>query len=160
MTIMNFFSDHDPALGPTVSDEIVAAAERTLGFRLPGEYVELLRYKNGGVPRRRCFRTSKPTSWANDHFEIRRMLGIGYSDGLDGQFGSKFLIEEWGYPPIGIVVFELPSGGHDTVMLDYSKCGPLGAPRVCYIDEDRLPRVVSPCFRQFIEHLEDCQAFD
>jgi hypothetical protein len=64
------------------------------------------------------------------------------------------MIGEWGYPPIGLVVFDTPSGGHDTVMLDYSVCGPLGEPRVVYVDEDRSVRQVAEDFGEFIASLE------
>lgn len=36
-----------------------------------------------------------------------------------------------------MVICDTPSAGHDTVMLDYSECGPEGEPSVAYIDEDR-----------------------
>ena len=152
----DFFDVGEEGRGPRLSDELVACAERKLGVRLPPTYLALLTQRNGGTPRRRCFRTQHPTSWACDHFQVQTLLGIGYDDGLDGEFGSVYMTEEWGYPRIGLVVFDTPSGGHDTVMLDYTLCGPLGEPRVAYVDQDRSALVVAGNFGEFIANLVDC----
>ena len=66
------------------------------------------------------------------------------------------MISEWGYPDIGIVVCDMPSAGHDAVMLDY-RSG-LSEPAVAYVDEDRVPRVVARTFSDFIDHLESADA--
>lgn len=65
-------------------------------------------------------------------------------------------MQEWGYPDIGLVICDTPSGGHDTVMLDYSVSGPQGEPRVVYVDEDRVPRELAPTFEDFISNLSTC----
>ncbi|WP_433731846.1 SMI1/KNR4 family protein [Actinoplanes sp. CA-051413] len=96
--------------------------------------------------------TSFRTSWAADHFAVDVLLGIGYAEGADAQ--SAYLIAEWDYPDIGVVIGVTPSAGHDTVMLDYSGCGPAGEPAVVYVDEDRLPRRVADSFAQFMSGLE------
>ena len=70
------------------------------------------------------------------------------------------MISEWGYPPIGVVIFDTPSGGHDTVMLDYSVCGPRGEPRVVYVDEDRSVTLMADCFSEFVGKLVDCSTFE
>ncbi len=61
------------------------------------------------------------------------------------------MIREWGYPNIGIVICDMPSGGHDAVMLDYRDQHV--EPAVVYIDEDREPRVIAPDFAGFLEGL-------
>ena len=124
------FSDFDPGqfwepsesagvayLGAPLTDKMVVAVERELGYKLPAFYVELMKYQNGGIPRRTNHRTKVRTSWAEDHIAITGMFSIGrekrYS--LCGAAGSRFWIEQWGYPGIGIYFADCPSAGHDMV---------------------------------------------
>lgn len=151
-----FFDEHEIGRGPELSEGLVAKAEQKLGVRLPRAYLDLLTARNGGTPRRRCFMTERPTSWARNHFQIQTLIGLGYEDGIDGEFGSQYMIQEWGYPIIGVVVFDTPAGGPDTVMLDYSACGAAGEPRVVYVDEDRSVRVVADDFGEFVSRLVEC----
>lgn len=141
--------------GPRLTEAQVSAAEQELGVTLPRSYVGLLSIRNGGKLLRNCFATNFSTSWAPDHFKVRALLGIGGEWGIDasGGVGSRYLTREWDYPDIGVVIVETPSGGHDTVMLDYTASGPDGDPRVAYIDEDRVPRVISSTFEEFINGL-------
>lgn len=150
------FADSDSSYtGPKLNDDMVASAESTLGVKLPSSYVGILRVRNGGSLRRNTFATSFPTSWAEDHFEVRALLGIDGESGIDSiESGSQYLIGEWEYPNIGVVIVECPSGGHDTVMLDYSKLNKAGEPTVAYIDEDRSARTVAESFEEFIGKLE------
>jgi hypothetical protein len=68
------------------------------------------------------------------------------------------MINEWGYPPVGVVICATPSGGHDTVMLDYSS----GAePSVIYVDEevpgeDRAVHRIAATFEDFLSNLVEC----
>lgn len=50
--------------------------------------------------------------------------------------GSRFWVEEWGYPDIGIAICDTISGGHNMIFLDYSDCGPQGEPCVVEIDQE------------------------
>lgn len=79
---------------------------------------------------------------------------------MDGRYGSQYMIQEWGYPKVGLVVFDTPAGGPDTVMLDNSACGPTGEPRVIYVDEDRTTLLVAESFGEFVRGLVDGSAFD
>ncbi|MCT9078512.1 SMI1/KNR4 family protein [Streptomyces fulvoviolaceus] len=137
---------------------MIRRAEEELGVRLPRSYVDVLLLRNGGTPRHRCCPTTFPTSWADDHFEISGIRGIGGTWGIDSSsgMGSSYLIAEWRYPDIGVVICDTPSAGHDTVMLDYSGCGPEGEPSVAYIDEDRIPRKVAESFEEFLARLVPC----
>ncbi|WP_437079766.1 SMI1/KNR4 family protein [Streptomyces sp. enrichment culture] len=156
------FEDSDYYTGPPLDSDMLRRAEEDLGVRLPRSYVEVLLLRNGGTPRRRCFPTSFPTSWADDHFEISGIRGIGGSWGIDSWsgHGNSYLIAEWGYPEIGVVICDTPSAGHDTVMLDYSDCGPKGEPAIAYIDEDRVPRRVAQSFDEFLARLVPCESAD
>ena len=156
---IDFFTTDSDELGPKVSDHVIARAERKLGVRLPQAYLALISQRNGRTPKRQCFPTRQPTSWARDHLRVQTLIGIGYEDGLDGEFGSEYLVEEWGYPKLGVVVFDTPSAGHDTVMLDYSTCGPEGEPRVAYVDEDRGVLLLAESFDGFVASLVDCSEF-
>ncbi|GAA2795617.1 SMI1/KNR4 family protein [Crossiella cryophila] len=156
------FEDSDYYTGPQVDWDMIRVAEKDLGVRLPRGYIEMLLVRNGGTPRRRCCPTTFPTSWADDHFEISGIRGIGGPWGIDSSsgLGSSYLIKEWGYPEIGVVFCDTPSAGHDTVMFDYSECGPEGEPAVAYVDEDRVPRRVASSFDEFISMLFDDNVTD
>jgi hypothetical protein len=159
-SILGFFQGAEHYSGPPVSDEAVRAAEEKLGYRLPASYIALLHERNGGEPRRQCFPTTFLNSWAPDHIAISAILGVGqHAWGIDSGFGSRHLIREWGYPDIGVVICDTPSGGHDTVMLDYSASGPAEEPSVVYIDEDRVPRQLARSFSEFVEELRPCDDF-
>ncbi|MGK3962802.1 SMI1/KNR4 family protein [Sorangium sp. So ce118] len=155
---MEFFDEDTKYSGPTLTDEMINRAKASLGVRLPVAYIEILRERNGGVPTRRCFRTIRRTSWAEDHIEVSTLLGVGFDRGIDGELGSAYLVQEWEYPNIGIVICDTPSGGHDTVMLDYSECGSDGEPRVVYVDEDRSVLTLAPNFAEFARGLLDCKS--
>ncbi len=133
---LDWFTDSDYGVGPPVNDEMIKSAEAALGYKLPAAYINLIRARNGGTPRQNCFPTQVPTGWAEDHVEIDVIFGIGCEDGIDSQDGSSYLIREWGYPAVGVVIGMTPSAGHEAIMLDYSLCGPLGEPNVMYVDTE------------------------
>ncbi|MCF2530733.1 SMI1/KNR4 family protein [Yinghuangia soli] len=151
------FEDEDYFTGPTLRVCMAERAQESLGVVLPRRYLDLLAVRNGGLLRRRVCPTPFRTSWAGDHFEVQQLYGIGGDNGIDAETGSAYLIDEWDYPPIGVVLFGTPSGGHDTVMLDYSVCGPGGEPSVAYVDEDRVPRTVAGSFGAFLDLLRPAQ---
>lgn len=143
--------------------EKVALAERTLGYRLPEAYIELMDFRNGGAPIRNSHRAATRTSWAPDHVAMNAFLSIGadktYS--LCGAIGSRFMIEEWGYPPIGIYFADCPSAGHDMLCLDYRDCGPQGEPRVVHVDQewDYAITPLADTFEAFVRGLQPGEAF-
>ena len=108
-------------IGTIPTDKQVEEIERELGYKLPQSYIALIKQCNGGEPINKCFPTQTPTSWANNHIAISGIMGIDkdkpYS--LCGEMGSRFWIEEWGYPNIGIAICTTPSAGHDMIFLDY-----------------------------------------
>jgi hypothetical protein len=147
--------------GPPVTPEAVIAAGRALGFRLPDAYVSLISSRNGGRLTKRCYPTPFPTSWAPDHIGVDAIVGVGGKWGIDSAgLGSRYMVAEWGYPDVGVVICAMPSGGHDAVMLDYRACGPEGEPAVVYVDEDRVPRPIAESFEAFLEGLIDCPSVD
>ncbi|WP_149824172.1 SMI1/KNR4 family protein [Streptomyces tailanensis] len=150
-------ADESEYVGPPVDAEMIRRAEDVLQVRLPKSYVDLVSVQNGGVLRNRCFPTEFPTSWAPDHVCLDVVWGVGGTWGVD--VVSRRLIAEWRYPEIGVVLGITPSAGHDTVMLDYSECGPLGEPSVSYVDEDRVPRRLAPSFSEFLHGLVSCRTY-
>ncbi|MRN51688.1 SMI1/KNR4 family protein [Paenibacillus monticola] len=157
-------SDYFTSPGP-VTAEIILNAEQLLGYRLPSSYIELITNKNGGSPLNDCFPTLTSTSWSEDHIAISGICGLGGQWGIDSDdLGSRFMIEEWGYPNIGIVVCSCPSAGHDAVMLDYRECGPDGEPCVIHVDVevDDEPRItfLAQDFEAFIRGLVNQEEYD
>ena len=140
-----------------LSTSMITIVEKKLGFKLPESYVELMNTKNGGMPIKNCFPTVSPTSWADNHIMISGFLGIGMEkeNSLCGEMGNELIIEEWGYPKLGVYICDCPSGGHDIVMLDYSKCGANGEPSVVHIDQDLDYKVttLSADFESFVRGL-------
>lgn len=157
----DFWKDSDYArreyVEVPVTPALIRTVEKELGFRLPPAYVALMSRQNGGIPKRTCFPTKVPTSWAEDHVAITGFLGIGrektYS--LLGSLGSKFMQDEWGYPDFGFCICNCPSAGHDMVMLDYRDCGPEGEPTVVHVDQedDFRVTVLAPNFESFVRGL-------
>lgn len=137
------------------TDEILREIESELGYKLPDSYIRFMSFQNGGIPIRTIFRTTEPTSWADDHIAISGIHGIGrekeYS--LCGDLGSQFMIDEWEYPEIGIYISDCPSAGHDLVALDYRKNGPNGEPEVIHVDDDYKITYLANNFEEFISGL-------
>lgn len=138
--------------GPSLTEEMVDRAELLLGYRFPRTFVDVLREQNGGIPRRRWFPVTR--GGERELVELTAFASIGGSRGMDTEVGgSEYLIGEWGYPEIGIVFCHMPSGGHDALMLDYSKCGSQGEPAVVYVDDDRDVLPVAESFDAFLNAL-------
>jgi hypothetical protein len=135
-------------VGPELTDELVQAVAQALGYVLPVSYLDLLRVQNGGLPRRRCCPVG------SGQIEITGLYGVGGWYGIDEPSrGSRAMIQEWGYPDVGVVIAPAPSGGHAVVMLDYSTCGPRGEPRVVHVETESgepAVTVIAADFASFI----------
>ncbi|WP_102274360.1 SMI1/KNR4 family protein [Cytobacillus massiliigabonensis] len=146
------------------TDELIESIEKELGYKLPSSYIHLMKHQNGGVPRNTCFPTEEPTSSAEDHIAITGIMGIGRekSYSLCGDLGSPFMIEEWGYPDIGVVICDCPSAGHDVVMLDYRACGKDGEPEVVHVDQEDDYEItfLANNFEEFIKGLVSEEQYD
>jgi len=150
---------------PPPSDELIASIEQEMGgYRLPAAYVDLARRHNGGMVKRNCHPMKERTGWAEDHVAIEGLYAIGRTSkySLGGEFGAKFMIEEWGYPPLGVGIADTPAGGHELIMLDYRTCGKRGEPQVVYVDQedDYSIHVVAPDFETFIRGLVEESEYD
>lgn len=163
-----FWNEHEYSqeryVEPAPDDAMVASIEAELGFKLPAAYIDLARLHNGGLVQRCCFPMEEATTWAEDHIAIHGLAAIGRSKSyaLCGTSGTASALEDLGYPAIGIVIADTPSGGHDLVMLDYRDCGPQGEPRVVHVDQENDYRItfVAPDFESFIRGLVDEEEYD
>ena len=151
-----FWNDVDYAfesyIGKPVTDKDIKDAETELGYTLPATYIELLKHHNGGVLNKNCF--------INNDGECVYVTGIYGIDrdkknSIFGEFGNEFWISKWKYPPIGIVVADTISGGHDMIFLDYRECGPAGEPKVVRVDQegDYSITLLADNFGDFIKNL-------
>lgn len=145
-------------------DQLIESLEKELGYKLPASYIWLMKQHNGGMPLFDCFLTSTATSWAEDHIAISGIMGIGRDKdyAIGGGLGSQFMIEEWGYPNIGIAICDCPSAGHDMVFLDYRSCGSQGEPCVIHIDQeqDYFITNLADTFEDFICRLVNHEYFE
>ncbi len=163
-----FWDDSEYALKEYVSDppsdELIASVEEELGYKLPESYIWLMKRHNGGMPKNTCYPTDEPTSWAEDHVAITGIFGIGRDKecSLCGSLGSKFMIDEWEYPDIGVAVCDCPSAGHDMIFLDYTECGPDGEPKVVHVDQENDYKItlLADSFEEFIRGLLPESDFD
>lgn len=143
---------------------MIASIEKELGYTLPRSYVWLMTRHNGGTPTRTCFPTTKATSWAADHVAITGLAGIGRTKrySLCGEAGTRFWIDRWQYPAIGLVIATCPSAGHDLIMLDYRTSGPSGEPQVVHVDQERDYRItpLAKDFETFVRGLVDSSEYE
>ncbi|MFF0830247.1 SMI1/KNR4 family protein [Brevibacillus sp. NPDC003359] len=168
MSLVDFWDNSEYARKSYVSapptDELIASIEEELGYKLPSSYLALMKQQNGGIPKNTCSPTEDPTSWAEDHIAISGILGIGRekSYSLCGDLGSQFMIEDWGYPDIGVVICDCPSAGHDVVMLDYRACGRDGEPEVIHVDQENDYEItfLAENFEAFIRGLVSEEEYD
>lgn len=164
----SFWDDNEYALDAYVdvppSDALIASVQADMGFRLPTSYVTLMRWRNGGMLSRTCCPTPSRTTWAEDHVAVDGIMGIGRAKrcSLAGEVGSRFWIEEWGYPAIGVYFATCPSAGHDMIAFDYRDCGSDGEPRVVHVDQewDYRVTVLAPNFVAFVQALRPASEYD
>lgn len=149
--------------GELMTVDGIADIEAELGYKLPVSYIELMSNQNGGYPKRTCFPTSRPNNWTEGHIALVGIMGIGRenSNTLCGDMGSKFWMEEWGYPDIGVYFADCPTAGHQMFALDYRECGRSGEPKIVYVDQDNDYSTIelAPDFTTFINGLMDEENF-
>ncbi|WP_340009862.1 SMI1/KNR4 family protein [Paenibacillus sp. FSL K6-0276] len=138
----NFWDDSEYALEEYVSDpptdEMVASVQEELVFKLPAFYVDMMRLHNGGIP----INNRYPNSETGESITISGILGIGRekNKSLCGASGSRFMIENGGYPEVGVVICDCPSE-NEVIMLDYREFGNDGEPEVIHVDRDNKYKI-------------------
>ena len=141
------------------SDEVIAEVESALGYKLPASYIWLMKRQNGGAPAKSFHPSEEPTSWSDDGATITGIYAIGFERDytLCGKLGSRFRIEGWCYPDIGVYFGYTETAGHDMIALDYRHCGPEGEPEVVHVGEDDHFKItwLAKDFESFIRGLRD-----
>lgn len=149
----SFWRDSPFGVLPPLTDDVIRETEGSLGLRLPGALLELLRVQNGGPVRDRwnAFRTSRPTSWSSNHVPLRTVFGIGPTDGFGSLLDSPYLVREWGLPSQVVL---LSGSGPCWIALDYRTGGGAGEPVVTWFDQDYSTELLlAKDFRSFVEGL-------
>lgn len=138
--------------------EIIKTIENELGYKFPKAYLDFMKVHNGGLVKKCCYSFADPETGVEKEIMISGFLGIGSdkSNTIMGSYGSRFWIEEWEYPNIGIVICDCPSAGHDLVFLDYRECGTEGEPCVSHVDQeaDFTITKIADSFEAFVNGLE------
>jgi hypothetical protein len=80
-------------------------------------------------------------------------------DGIETDNGSRYLIEEWEYPDVGVVIAYLPSGGHDTRHARLLRERPDRRAGGGLCRRSRIPRRIAPSFEAFLAGLRPCSEF-
>lgn len=138
------------------TEEQIEAVEDQLVFKLPTFYVNMMKLHNGGVPHYRYFPVSQAENDGNIQVEISNILGIGRekAHSLCGEAGSRVIIEQGGYPEIGVILCECPSDS-EVVMLDYRESGNAGEPEVVHVNKAEGYKItwLAPNVETFIQGL-------
>lgn len=138
------------------TDEQIEAVEDQLVFKLPTFYVNMMKLHNGGVPHYRYFPVSQAESDGKIQVEIFNILGVGRekAHSLCGEAGSRVIIEQGGYPEIGVILCECPSDS-EVVMLDYRESGNAGEPEVVHVNKAEGYKItwLAPNVETFIQGL-------
>jgi hypothetical protein len=126
----------EPASNETLTDDMIASAERQLGVLLPKSYLDALRAKNGGSTIGQYIKL--PTQHVPDHLSryvdhgyiaVRELNGIGSGD--DTILETDYYVGEWGLPnPIVILSGE----GHWWIAFDYRVAHE--NPPIVFLDSD------------------------
>lgn len=107
-----------------------------------------------------CYPTDTPNSWSDDHIAIDMIDGISKNEfnALAGDYGSQYMIEDIGYPDIGIYFASSPCG-HAMIALDYRECGNDDEPCVVYVRQDGNIIFLAKDFEIFIKGLKHIDEF-
>ncbi|PXX60865.1 SUKH superfamily protein [Nocardia tenerifensis] len=152
--LSGLFCPDTPPFEAPADNDLIKMIEGELGLRLPDAYVALARIHNGGYLTRSVHPADTPTTWSADHVAVTSLAAIGRTAAfsLGGEMGSRFWVEEWGYPDIGVYFADCPSAGHDMIALDYRGDD---EPSVVHVDQDLGYRIttLAPSFAAFVNGL-------
>lgn len=138
-----------------LTDEMVAEAEKKLGYKLPQSYIDLMKSRNGGKLIKNYWMNENAKSNEVDVIGLECFYSIGSEkdNSLFGKFGNEFWFNEWEYPrDVGVIIAETESGGHHMIYLDYRACGKDGEPKVsiCFQESDYKFQILANSFEEFL----------
>lgn len=144
--------------GPELTDEMILEVEQELRYKLPESYIWLMKRRNGGFLKRTDFLLGYKLPVVGDRTMMRQLYQITTNNsfsGINGKYGTKFLIQDWGYPDIGVAIGVGFFGEHEIFFLDYRACGPQGEPKVSHVDQECNYRitVLADNFEEYIRKL-------
>lgn len=147
----NDFWDDNYYGHPPLTDEMRAAAELSLGIKLPERLIALLKIQNGGYTKGFIFPVQKRTSWAEDHVPLSELFGIVTDPSVStaqNLLDTAYMTKEWGLPEKQVI---LCGDGHWWITLDYRESD---TPAVRWIDvEIKEDIVLASSFEEFISRL-------
>lgn len=129
-----------PYVQPGLTNEIIENAEKKIGYKLPKEYLDLLKIQNGGYIRYTLKETLN-----------REIYGIGpfYPSITNFEWLSEF--DDLSFDTNGLFPFD--GDGHWNICLDYRKNKI--EPEITYIDtESDYERPIAPTFKEYLNLLE------
>lgn len=135
-----------------LTDEMIERAEIKLGVKLPAEYIELIKERNGGSLNCSCFPVDgKDADKLGKSINIDHIMGIGKDNG--GILQSLFFAEEFELKPKLIPFY---GDGDSWICFDYNKKGPFKSPVISYVhSHSGEVTEISPDFKTFIEQLRE-----
>ena len=128
-----FIAEWEPDC-PPLTPEIIATAERALGYKLPQDYLNALAVHNGGILAKCVYSLPIGADGEPESYGLLLLFGLGGTEGIDrttdGITRNAVLIKNWRYPQTSVVISHAGDAGW---VLDYHLCGPQGEPQVLYV---------------------------
>ncbi len=145
-----------------IEEGMVEKVEKELGYKLPASYIKFMNVQNGGLPAQSIIYADVFLEFREKYLEIQHVMPISDKDDGEDQEDSivaatKFLVDERGFPPIGIAICTTIMLQDMGIFLDYSECGNDGEPKVSHVNkvENYKKTVLAENFEEFIRNLLD-----
>lgn len=130
-----------------ITQEDIDFAEKCLLCKLPEEYINHLKIRNGGSLIDDALPVKFQNSWADDHIPVPFLYGIKKGEGI---LQTKELLKEWGIEEDSFVI--ISGDGHYWIVLDYRTSKT--EPKITFIDTDfDLIEVVFNSYTEMIDSL-------
>lgn len=131
----------------SINQNDIELFEKIFSCKLPEEYLNQLRIRNGGSLLYDALPVTFKNSWADDHVSIPFVFGLKKGEGI---FNTKELLTEWGIHEDKFIV--ISGDGHYLIVLDYRNNNE--EPRITYIDTELgLIKVIFESFKEMIDSL-------